>query len=115
MRGKCKECMQPKHFQRNCPVRRQRLLRPDEDADALPDLAGSADGAGSLGNGQSVLDVVSGSSAGSSDGAGSSVAGHLILPVGTSTVPPVVIPDGAGSPAARQSILARVRMVPART
>ena len=91
MRGKCKECMQPGHFQRNCPVRRQRLLLPDEDADALPDVAGSA------------------------DGAGSSVAGHLILPVGPSTVPPVVSPDGAGSPAARQSILARVRMVPART
>ncbi|CAH3167636.1 unnamed protein product, partial [Porites lobata] len=72
-----------------------RLLRPDEDADALPDVAGSGDGAGSLGNGQSVLDVVSGSSAGSSDGAGSSVAGHLILPVGTSTVPPSA--DGARS------------------
>lgn len=43
--------MQPGHFQRNCPVRRQRLLLPDEDADALPDVAESADGAGSLGNG----------------------------------------------------------------
>ena len=98
MRGKCMECKQPEHFQRNCPVRCQRLLRPDEDTDALPDVAGSADGAGSLGNGQSVVDVVSGPSAGSSDGAGSAVAGHLNLPVG----------DGAGSPAVSQSILAAV-------
>lgn len=64
------------------------LLGRDEDADALPDVAGSADGAASLGNGQSVLDVVSGPSAGSWDGAGSPVAGHLNLPVGPSSVPP---------------------------
>ena len=75
MRGKCMECKQPGHFQRKCPVRRQRPLHPDEDVETLPDgdssvvaQAGSADGAGSQGSGNPVLDVVSGPSAGSSDG-----------------------------------------------
>ena len=92
MRGKCMECKQPRHFQWNVPVRRQRLLRPDEDAEALPDVESS---------------VVP--QDGSSDGAGSSVSGHLNFPVGSSSVhPPVVSLDGAGSPAASQSILAAV-------
>lgn len=75
MRGKCMECKQPGHFQRKCPVRRQRPLHPDEDVETLPDgdssvvaQAGSADGAGSQGSGNPVLDVVSGPSTGSSDG-----------------------------------------------
>ena len=84
---------QPGHFQRNCPVQHQRLLRPDEDAEALPDVESS---------------VVP--QAGSLFGAGSLVSGHLNLPVGSSSVPPppVASPDGAGSPAASQSIPAAV-------
>ena len=102
MRGKCMECKQPGHFQRKCPVRRQRPLHPDEDVETLPDgdssvvaQAGSADGAGSQGSGNPVLDVVSGPSAGTSDG--------------PSRVPPLVVsPDSADSLAASQSILAAV-------
>lgn len=102
MRGKCMECKQPGHFQRKCPVRRQRPLHPDEDVETLPDgdssvvaQAGSADGAGSQGSGNPVLDVVSGPSAGSSDG--------------PSRVPPLVVsPDSADSLAASESILAAV-------
>ena len=94
MRGKCMECKQPGHYQRNCPVRHQWLLRPDEDVKTFPDRvssavaqAGSADGAGSRGSGQPVLDVVS----------------------GPSSVPPLVLsPDSAHSLAASQSILAAV-------
>lgn len=102
MTGKCMECKQPGHFQRKCPVQRQRPLHPDEEVETLPDgdssvvaQAGSVDGAGSQGSGNPVLDVVSGPSAGSSDG--------------PSRVPPLVVsPDSADSLAASQSILAAV-------
>ena len=102
MTDKCMECKQPGHFQRKCPVRRQRPLHPDEEVETLPDgdssvvaQARSADGAGSQGSGNPVLDVVSGPSAGSLDG--------------PSRVPPLVVsPDSADSLAASQSILAAV-------
>lgn len=102
MTGKCMECKQPGHFQRKCPVQRQRPLHPDEEVETLPDgdssvvaQAGSVDGAGFQGSGNPVLDVVSGPSAGSSDG--------------PSRVPPLVVsPDSADSLAASQSILAAV-------
>ncbi|CAH3114833.1 unnamed protein product, partial [Porites lobata] len=58
-----------------------RPLHPDEEVETLPDgdssvaaQAGSADGAGSQGSGNPVLDVVSGPSAGSSDASQSILA-----------------------------------------
>ena len=91
MRGKCMEFKQPGHFQRNCPIWRQRLLRPDEDVETVP-----------VASDQPVLDVVSGPSARSSDGVGSLVAGP-------SSVPRLdVSPDSVDSQAASQSILAAV-------
>ena len=85
------ECKQPGHFQRNCPIRRQRLLRPDEDVETLP-----------VASDQPVLDVVSGPPARSSDGVGSLVAGP-------SSVPRLdVSPDDVDSQAASQSILAAI-------
>lgn len=97
MRGRCMECKQLGHFRRNCPIWHQQLLRLDEDTEALPNVepsvvaqAESADGAGSRGSSQLVLDVVSGPSVGSLDGASCLVASP------SSVNPLVVSPDGAG-------------------